>query len=574
MKFFLNILIGILSIAILIFLYQNTQLLDTKQHNRLVYTLQEIKQLDATLTEEVLISRLSLNNNYDNFVTITNAIEQRRNNWLAFDIASIYGKHPYKEEKQKNDYLALLEEKNELVEQFKGVNAILSNSVRYFPITITELKEFTEVSNLKLLAEPANKLLAAVLEYSLVSNAKTRAQISSMITTLEAINVTDEDLIEQISIISSHARNIVKYKQKIDLLLEKIAALDRAFQIDRLTDTYVTLQDSRLQETEPYRKALIIFSAILLLWIAYIAYQLRLSYKEIDAANVQLQINNETLEKRVEERTKALSDAFSDLKESQSQLILFEKMASLGRLVAGFAHELNTPIGVAVGSSSTLQNQVNHIKELFEQDEVDEDELISALGTIDEAATLTLSNLMRAANLVESFKRTAVDQTSEELRQFDVEITIKDVINTLHNQFKQTTIEIELDCPKDLLIYSIPGSLQQIVTNLMINSLMHGFKCGKKSGIIRICVHLEESCLHIDYSDTGKGITPEALEKIFEPFFTTDRTHGSSGLGMYISYNIVTSQLNGTMTCESILDQGVNFKIEYPVTLSFPESNH
>ncbi len=282
----------------------------------------------------------------------------------------------------------------------------------------------------------------------------------------------------------------------------------------------------------------------------------------------RLEEANKVLDAKVIERTAELKAKIEELTRAHDELVQSEKMASLGRLVAGFAHELNTPIGVAVGSASTLQTQAKQLNELLEQEEVDEDDLVSILETIDQAATLTLSNLRRASGLVSSFKRTAVDQTSEDVRQFDVKFTIEDVIHTLHNKFKRTAIEIQLDCPSNLLIYSIPGSLEQILTNLMMNSLVHGFDDGKNSGQIRISVHLKNARLHIDYSDTGKGMTPEALEKIFEPFFTTHRAHGGSGLGMYISYNIVTSQLNGTMTCESTLGKGVKFKIEFPVKLS------
>ncbi|HEC86234.1 MAG TPA: hybrid sensor histidine kinase/response regulator [Thioploca sp.] len=247
----------------------------------------------------------------------------------------------------------------------------------------------------------------------------------------------------------------------------------------------------------------------------------------------------------------------------RQELIQSEKMASLGRLVAGFAHEINTPIGVAVTSASTLQVYAKKINKLLEQEEVDIDELVSALEMIDEGANLTLSNLERAADLVTSFKRTAVDQTSEQLRLFDVKEAIKDTINTLHNRFKKTAIEIHITCPKDFVIYSVPGAFEQILTNLLMNSLIHGFDEGKNAGVIPITVRREGKHLHLEYSDTGKGIAPENLEKIFEPFFTTHRGMGS-GLGMYICYNIVTRQLHGSMTCDSTLGKGVQFLIDFP----------
>jgi len=205
------------------------------------------------------------------------------------------------------------------------------------------------------------------------------------------------------------------------------------------------------------------------------------------------------------------------------------------------------------------------INGLMEQEQVDVDELLSVLDSIDKGSDLTLSNLERAANLVTSFKRTAVDQTSDEVRSFQVKEVINDTINTLHNRFKQTDIEISVACPFDAKVKSLPGALEQILTNLLMNSLIHGFDDGKNAGAINISVQLNRNNLHIEYSDNGKGIAQENLEKLFEPFFTTHRAHGGSGLGMYICYNIVTTQLQGTIICESTLGKGVFFRVEFPI---------
>ena len=253
-----------------------------------------------------------------------------------------------------------------------------------------------------------------------------------------------------------------------------------------------------------------------------------------------------------------------ELTQTRQELVQSEKMASLGRLVAGFAHELNTPLGVAIGSASALQVEAKKINGLMAQEEVDVDKLLSAVDTIDQGADLTLSNLERAANLVTSFKRTAVDQTSDDVRSFQVHEVINDTINTLHNHFKKTDIDISVACPKELKVKSLPGALEQIFTNLLMNSLIHGFNEGQNAGSININVQLDGQHLHLVYFDNGKGIAAENLAKIFEPFFTTHRAHGGSGLGMYICYNLVTTQLQGTISCESTKGNGVVFKIDYP----------
>ncbi|EDN71372.1 two-component hybrid sensor and regulator [Beggiatoa sp. PS] len=250
------------------------------------------------------------------------------------------------------------------------------------------------------------------------------------------------------------------------------------------------------------------------------------------------------------------------------ELVQSEKMASLGRLVAGFAHELNTPLGVAVGCSSALLMEIETVNQLVNQEEVDIDELLAALENIAQGTNLTLSNIERAANLVSSFKRTAVDQSFDEVRTFQVQEVINDTINTLYSCFKKTNISIQLDCPKDIEVKSLPGALEQIITNLLMNSFIHGFDEGKNAGAINIKAQRDGNNLHVEYSDNGKGIAPENLEKIFEPFFTTHRAHGGSGLGMYICYNLITTQLQGTMTCESQLGEGVVFKMDYPIILT------
>jgi len=292
--------------------------------------------------------------------------------------------------------------------------------------------------------------------------------------------------------------------------------------------------------------------------------ELKQAVQATEAANKALNQTLATLDAKVVERTAQLNAKVEELTRTRNELVQSEKMASLGRLVAGFAHELNTPIGVAVGAASSLQENAIAISKLLEQEEVDEDELVSTIESIEEATNLTLSNLKRAAGLVSSFKRTAVDQTSEQIRKFNVKEAILDVVNTLHSQFKRTTIETKIDCPNDLFIYSVPGTLEQLLTNLMMNSLIHGFADGQVTGQIMIIIRLQRENLHIEYSDTGNGITAEILEKIFEPFFTTHRTHGGSGLGLYICYNLIAIQSHGTITCESSPNQGVKFIIDYP----------
>lgn len=291
-------------------------------------------------------------------------------------------------------------------------------------------------------------------------------------------------------------------------------------------------------------------------------------YEELTRLNNELESTQRQLEKKnieLEKLNKELSATISELERTRDQLVQSEKMASLGRLVSGFAHEINTPIGIAVTASSSLYDARQSINRMLSQEEADEEELVSNLEIIREASELTLSNLRRAADLVSSFKRTSIDQTAETPRLFGVREVIQDVILSLGNKFKPTRIEIGADCPEELNIYGYPGSLSQILSNLMMNSLIYGFEDGALPGQILIHARSEKTTVFLDYEDTGKGMEETVLKNLFEPFFTTRRARGGTGLGLYICYNIVKDRLKGTIDCESSPGQGTRFHITFPV---------
>jgi two-component system, NtrC family, sensor kinase len=262
-----------------------------------------------------------------------------------------------------------------------------------------------------------------------------------------------------------------------------------------------------------------------------------------------------------------LAGKIREVEETRGELLQSEKMASLGRMVAGFAHEINTPIGVAVGAITNSEETLNHIDRMLETEEVSEEDLRAALSTLRQGDALAISNLKRAAGLVQSFKRTSIDQASEQEREFELAELVDDVLYALHNHLKRLPVKVTVDCPKNLKMDGVPGLLEQLLTNLLMNSIVHGFREGERSGDIGIRIRAENGRLFIDYRDTGFGMPPETVDKIFEPFFTTRRGSGGSGLGMYICFNIVTARLGGTITCDSRPDAGTQFHIEFPARL-------
>ncbi len=280
---------------------------------------------------------------------------------------------------------------------------------------------------------------------------------------------------------------------------------------------------------------------------------------------------NESLEQRVAERTAQLhgandnlQSALDDLRQAQDQLIESEKMASLGGLVAGVAHEINTPIGICVTASSLLQDAADQLAEKLEQGGMKRSDLDQFLQTNNESSSIILSNLRRAAELVRSFKQVAVDQSSEERRCFGLAEYLDEVLLSLRPNLKKNTHEIVVECDEDIEVDSYPGAFAQVVTNLAMNSLLHAYQEGD-NGCLRIQVTEDENgeiCL--TYSDDGRGIPEEHMGRIFDPFFTTKRGDGGSGLGLNILYNLVTQKLGGTVGCESQPGQGAKFIVKFP----------
>lgn len=283
--------------------------------------------------------------------------------------------------------------------------------------------------------------------------------------------------------------------------------------------------------------------------------------RELAKKNVQL----EQQRKKLEVLNQELQATIAELQRTRDELVQSEKMASLGRLVSGFAHEINTPIGIALTAASMIDETAQTINTMLAAEEVSETELTAALDKLANAGQLTVSNLRRAGDLVTSFKRTSIDQTTETKRLFGLQGIIQDIILSLDNKFRRTPIKIELTCPTDLNIYGDPGTISQILSNLLINSLIHGFEDGKQAGTIAIHAYRDNHTVHLDYTDTGRGMDKEALEKLFEPFYTTRRARGGTGLGMYICYNLVVTRLKGTITCESKLGEGSIFQISFPM---------
>ena len=288
---------------------------------------------------------------------------------------------------------------------------------------------------------------------------------------------------------------------------------------------------------------------------------------------------NESLELRVRERTTALeasnhelAGALGSLKAAQDELIRTEKLAALGSLVAGIAHELNTPIGNGVTVASTLFERTRTFAETIQSGAIKRSTLNDYVDTAQTASDLLLRNLSRARDLVTSFKQVAIDQTSDQRRRFDLRTVIEEVIATLSPMTRKTPHRIHLELADNLSLDSYPGPLGQIITNFMTNALHHAFD-GLPPGCMRITSRaLPEHCVEIVFSDDGQGIAEENLGRIFDPFFTTKLGKGGSGLGLNIVHNIATGMLGGKLSVSSQPGQGTVFTLTMPLVAPHGET--
>jgi ligand-binding sensor domain-containing protein/signal transduction histidine kinase len=261
------------------------------------------------------------------------------------------------------------------------------------------------------------------------------------------------------------------------------------------------------------------------------------------------------------------ADAYAHLKETQEQLVEQGKLAALGSLVAGVAHELNTPIGNSLMIASTMQDKTEVMGNLVASASARRSDLTTFIDAAKEASVLIMRSLTSAADLINSFKQVAVDQTSAKRRQFDLHQCTHEIAATMMNQVRTAGHTLELQVPANIPMDSYPGSYGQVIINFIGNVLMHAFE-GRRDGQIKLVARrMGEDRVEIIFSDNGNGIKPEDIAYIFNPFFTTKFGQGGSGLGLNISYNIVVSLLEGQIRVESVLGQGTSFILELPLTV-------
>jgi signal transduction histidine kinase len=288
-----------------------------------------------------------------------------------------------------------------------------------------------------------------------------------------------------------------------------------------------------------------------------------------DAENALLALNGE-LEVKVHDRTAMLAksnnqlqQSFDDLTLAKDKIVQSEKMASLGQLVAGVAHEVNTPLGICITSITALSEHVDSLQSAISNENLTKSFLVSKLNLLKEYEQIIERSLIKSVDLIQSFKSVAVEQHTDPEVDINLAKHVKNVVNTVKTMFKTKNYSINIDVDEKLSLVTYPSAWNQILTNFMVNSHIHGFE-NSREGEISISFTQENGYLTLLYQDNGKGISDEVNNKVFEPFITTKRGQGGSGLGLNIVFNLVDAKLGGTI--ENIdVDKGACFKVKVPI---------
>ena len=287
----------------------------------------------------------------------------------------------------------------------------------------------------------------------------------------------------------------------------------------------------------------------------------RLQARERERALLeQTRTQNEALKAEVAERNRAEKQ----LEDAQFQLIHSEKMSSLGRLVAGMAHEINTPLGVAFTANSVVSESINELQGLHRNRALTKGDLKRLLRAAEDAVALTTQNLERAAEFIKSFKEVSVDRHSQKWRRVEIEGYLNQVITTLQPLIAQSALTISVRSEGPIKFTTLPGAIAQIVTNLVQNALVHAFPKGKIGSIIFTCARRKDT-VELRYEDNGAGMQPTTVQSAFEPFFTTQSGAGGSGLGLFIVHELVTGPLSGTIGLHSEPGQGTQIIMSWPI---------
>ncbi|MBR1232431.1 HAMP domain-containing histidine kinase [Bradyrhizobium sp. AUGA SZCCT0182] len=282
------------------------------------------------------------------------------------------------------------------------------------------------------------------------------------------------------------------------------------------------------------------------------------------AGQAVIAIENTRLFTELQERSRQLSQSLDDLRAAQGSLVQTEKLAALGRLVAGVAHEINTPVGTSLTVASALIDKTKRFEADVAKGDVRRSTLSEFIAASREAASQIMFNLGNAVELIQSFKQVAADRNVSDRRRFDLGEVTEQVVRGLRYGLRGQNLTVAVECEPDLAMNSYPGPYGQVLTNLVLNSAAHAFPDGGRGSVHIAAQASGKGNVEVLFSDDGCGMTPEVKRQVFDPFFTTRRDQGNTGLGLHIVHNIVTNRLGGRIHLETKPGMGTKIQIIMP----------
>jgi len=434
-------------------------------------------------------------------------------------------------------------------ERERKLNLELTTQQAKIVSTGTKLKKLNEVLNNREIVALDHQKSLDLLKNDIASQKQSIiGKESQLIDLLEQLSIAKTELINQ--------QNAVKNKESENITMAK--RIDSNKNILEQQQFEINQQEQKLKQKNvesAQDKAVIDQQQFYLLLMTALTFIVLLFFSLV----VWLFIKNK-------KTTQKLSHTLSNLQEMQEQLIQSEKLASLGKLTAGVAHEINTPLGIVVTSTSLALDKTLEIKGKFDSGSLSKSAMSSYFSAMEHAAQLNTSSLERVIELLNNFKQVAADQVVGEVRSIKLADYIDEIMQSLSAELHKYRVDYHYLGKEDITIKTIPGALAQIITNLVTNSLKHGFD-GRNSGNISINVEQENDHVLFTYQDDGVGMKQEVLQNIFEPFFTTKRNSGGTGLGMNIVHNIITQKLQGQIKIISEQGEGSSFIINLPYKL-------
>ena len=583
MRSVIGAFLGVAAIAILVFLYLQTRSVSSAQFTQTVGNIRELQRLDADRTIEVVRVQLGLSFDFDqlsqSFQEIRRLKNLLKNSSLADPQATSQAIYD-----QLNKYLDLLQEKERAVDLFKRLHGPLKNSIRFLPNAGSEWVAKSNRDNQRELAREVEMALKDVFLYIASPEPGRKESLNQWLST--NFMQYPPEVASAAGNFVPHANLILNQKEPANEALANVLSMPTGLEASDLIDLYTLFHGAELAKVEKYRLAMVVFAGLLLMVSLVIGIRLVKAQGVVKVAEA-LKEANQNLESKVEARTHELSTAYDQLKGSQAQLVQSGKMAAVGQLVAGVAHEINTPLGYVsgnveifeelLGQFETLVAAVVKLDEMLKRADADGDEIEAqfskvnqllspfvednVLGDAKELVTDSQFGLNQISEIVLSLKGfSRVDATSS--ATVNVIEGIENTLKVSQNLIKKTAKVVKNyeDIP------NIPcnlSQLNQVFLNLITNSI-HAIEASGRSGILWIKAKASSNYVQISIQDNGVGMTPEVQKHLFEPFYTTKDVGLGTGLGLAISQKIITDH-GGFLHFKSVPGKGTVFQISLPI---------